>query len=199
MSNIILEKNKIIDDMIKIYESIDKSNQYESELKIIDKQLNLVENKKNMTLDLVFSGEIKKEQLKVQFKKFENEIKLLNNEKEELLKQLGILRNNEKNIGNISKFIQEELEGECIEEFIRKFVDEIIVYKIDEDRYNIKLDIYLNLVGNELLKLKGAKNINSKLKENILYLSNQEYFSIESQRKGIKRNKFVYNVYIEKT
>ena len=40
--------------------------------------------------------------------------------------------------------IEEEINVGSLNEFIRKFVDEIIISKIDGDRYNIKLDIYLD-------------------------------------------------------
>ena len=93
MDTIIPEKKRIIDNMLKIYNSIDKSNEYDIELNELENQLKEVEDKKTLALDLVFSGEIKKEELKVQFKKYEADIEELNIKKGRLLNQINILNN----------------------------------------------------------------------------------------------------------
>ena len=97
----------------------------------------------------------------------------------------------------ITKSIQEEITGGSLEDFIRKFVDEIIVSKIDDDRYNIKLDIYLNLLGNELPKIKGARHIAGATSDDILYLENQTCDTIEIKRAIDNPNRFTYNVYLK--
>lgn len=197
MNSIMPEKNRIIENMLKLYESIDKTNQYDSELNTIDEQLKLVESKKSMALDLVFTGELRRDELKVQFEQFEKDIKLLNQKREKVLEQMRILSQSKNNVEKITKSIQEEIDGGSLEEFIRKFVDEIIVSKVDEDRYNIKLDIYLNLLGNELPKIKGARHIDGATDNDVSYLVNQECSSIETLREDRKLNKFTYNVYVE--
>ena len=197
MDTIIPEKKRIIDNMLKIYNSIDKSNEYDIELNELENQLKEVEDKKTLALDLVFSGEIKKEELKVQFKKYEADIEELNIKKGKLLNQINILNENQNNIEKIGKSIQEEIEGGSLEEFIRKFVDEVIVSKIDNDRYNVKLDIYLNLLGDEKPKIKGARHIDGATDEDILYLENQFCETIEVKRSIDTPNKFTYDVYVE--
>lgn len=197
MDTIIPEKNRIIDNMLKLYDSIDKSNEYDLELSKIENQLKLVEDKKTMALDLVFSGELKKEDLKVQFQKFEEDIIDLNKKKSKVLEQMNILSQSQDNIDKITKSIQEEITGGSLEEFIRRFVDEVIVSKIDDDRYNIKLDIFLNLLGDEKTKIKGARHIDGPTSEDILYLQNQTCDTIEVKRTTDIPNKFTYNVYVE--
>lgn len=197
MDTIIPEKNRIIDNMLKIYDSIDKSNEYDIELEEIEKQLKIVEDKKTMALDLVFSGELKKEELKVQFQKFEEDIIDLNKKKSKVLEQMNILSQSQDNIDKITKSIQEEITGGSLEEFIRRFVDEVIVSKIDDDRYNVKLDIFLNLLGDEKTKIKGARHIDGATSDEVPYLLNQECSSVETLRKDRKLNKFTYNVYVE--
>lgn len=197
MDTIIPEKNRIIDNMLKLYDSIDKSNEYDLELSKIENQLKLVEDKKTMALDLVFSGELKKEDLKVQFQKFEEDIIDLNKKKSKVLEQMNILSQSQDNIDKMTKSIQEEITGGSLEEFIRKFVDEVIVSKIDDDRYNIKLDIFLNLLGDEKTKIKGARHIEGPTSEDILYLENQTCDTIEIKRTTDIPNKFTYNVYVE--
>ena len=197
MDTIIPEKNHIIDNMLRIYESIDKSNKYDDELNEIDKQLKIVEDKKSLALDLVLSGELRKDELKVQFANFESTIKELSKKKSKILEQISILNERDSNIEKITKSIQEEISGGSLEDFIRKFVDEIIVSKIDDDRYNIKLDIYLNLLGNELPKIKGARHIDGATSDDILYLENQTCDTIEIKRAIDNPNRFTYNVYLK--
>ena len=150
-----------------------------------------------MALDLVLSGELRKDELKVQFANFESTIKELSKKKLKILEQISILNERDSNIEKITKSIQEEITGGSLEDFIRKFVDEIIVSKIDDDRYNIKLDIYLNLLGNELPKIKGARHIAGATSDDILYLENQTCDTIEIKRAIDNPNRFTYNVYLK--
>lgn len=197
MDTIISDKNHIIDNMLRIYDSIDKSNEYDDELNEIDKQIKIIEDKKSLALDLVLSEELRKDELKVQFANFESAIKDLNDKKSKILEQISILNERDNNIEKITKSIQEEISGGFLEDFIRKFVDEIIVSKIDNDRYNIKLDIYLNLLGSELSKIKGARHIGGATADDILYLKNKTNDTTEVKKTTDKLNRFTYNVYVE--
>lgn len=197
MDTIISDKNHIIDNMLRIYDSIDKSNEYDDELNEIDKQIKIIEDKKSLALDLVLSEELRKDELKVQFANFESAIKDLNDKKSKILEQISILNERDNNIEKITKSIQEEISGGFLEDFIRKFVDEIIVSKIDNDRYNIKLDVYLNLLGSELSKIKGARHIGGATADDILYLKNKTNDTTEVKKTTDKLNRFTYNVYVE--
>ena len=108
-----------------------------------------------------------------------------------------MLNQTESNINKIKNAIEVEIEGGSIDEFIRKFVSEIIVSKIDNDRYNVKLDIYLNLIGNEKSKSRGAKHILGKTDDDILFIENQACNTIEKKRAMDSRNRFTYSVYVE--
>lgn len=79
----------------------------------------------------------------------------------------------------------------------RHIIDEIIVSKIDDDRYIIKLDIYLNLLGNELPKIKGARHIGGVTSDDTLYLENQTCDTIEIKRAIDNPNRYTYNVYLK--
>ena len=194
---IISNKETIINDMLDIYKNIGNSNNYQAEIKTIKKSINNVESKKALALDLVFNNDLTKEQLKEQFIKFDMELKELYNKLKKLQKQVDIVDENNSNLNKISNLVQAEIEGGCLDDFIRKFVDEIIVSKIDNDRNNIKLDIYLNLFGYEKRRIHGARHINGKLEDEIIYLENIKCNTIEKLRPYVKTNSFVYNVYIE--
>ena len=68
---------------------------------------------------------------------------------------------------------------------------------IIKTRYNIKLDIYLNLFGEEKSRIKGARHIDGATDDDIIYLENQECLTIENLRADCKKNNFTYSVYVE--
>ena len=197
MISIIPQKINIIENMLKLYENIDKNDYYDKELKLLNTKIKIIEEKKSMTLELVFNGDISKESVKVQFDKYEQEIKSLNEKKTIIIKQVKQLNNSNNNLNVMAELIEKELNGGSLSEFIRKFVDEIIISKIDGDRYNIKLDIYLDLLGEEKLKIKGARHINGPTTDYILYIKNQTCNTVESKRSLDNTNIFTYDVYVK--
>ena len=197
MNNIIPQKKSIIDNMLKLYENIDRNDHYYKELELLNTNIKIIEEKKSMALDLVFNGDISKDSLKMQFEKYDQEIKSFNVKKTMIIKQIEQLNNSHDNLDRITKLIEEEINGGSLNEFIRKFVDEIIISKIDGDRYSIKLDIYLDLFGEEKSKIKGAIHINGATDDNILYLENQTCDTIEVKRIIDNPNRFTYNVYLK--
>ena len=197
MISIIPQKINIIENMLKLYENIDKNDYYDKELKLLNTKIKIIEEKKSMTLELVFNGDISKESVKVQFDKYEQEIKSLNEKKTAIIKQVKQLNNSNNNLNVMAELIEKELNCGSLSEFIRKFVDEIIISKIDGDRYNIKLDIYLDLLGEEKLKIKGARHINGSTTDYILYIKNQTCNTIESKRSLDNTNRFTYDVYVK--
>lgn len=197
MNNIIPQKKNIVDNMLKLYENIDRNDDYYKELELLNTNIKIIEEKKSMALDLVFNGDISKDSLKMQFEKYDQEIKSFNVKKTMIIKQIERLNNSHDNLDRMTKLIEEEINGGSLNEFIRKFVDEIIISKIDGDRYNIKLDIYLDLYGEEKSKIKGAIHINGANDDNILYLENQTCDTIEVKRIIDNPNRFTYNVYLK--
>ncbi len=197
MISIVPQKTNIIKNMLKLYENIDKNDYYDKELKLLNTKIKIIEEKKSMTLELVFNGDISKESVKVQFDKYEQEIKSLNEKKTIIIKQVKQLNDSNNNLNVMAELIEKELNCGSLSEFIRKFVDEIIISKIDGDRYNIKLDIYLDLLGEEKLKIKGARHINGPTTDYILYIKNQTCNTVESKRSLDNTNIFTYDVYVK--
>lgn len=197
MNNIIPQKKSIIDNMLKLYENIDRNDHYYKELEFLNTNIKIIEEKKSMALDLVFNGDISKDSLKMQFEKYDQEINIFNVKKTMIIKQIERLNNSHDNLDRMTKLIEGEINGGSLDEFIRKFVDEIIISKIDGDRYSIKLDIYLDLLGEEKSKAKGAIHINGATDDDILYLENQTCDTIEVKRIIDNPNRFTYNVYLK--
>lgn len=196
MKKIITNEEKIINNLLDIYSKINISNEYEKEISNIEKEIDKIEDKKTKTLDLVWNGYIKKDDLKKQFREFEQDITTLLHKKDELSKQRDLSSHNLTNLNKIFNFIKKEFNDSILEEFIRKFVDEIIVSKNDNDRYKIQLDIYIDLYGTLKYKIKGARHINSKINSE-LYIDNMNMLSIERKKRiDNKKNTFLCNVYI---
>ena len=197
MNNIIPQKKSIIDNMLNLYENIDRNDDYYKELEQLNTNIKIIEEKKSVALDLVFNGDISKDSLKMQFEKYDQEINSFNVKKTIIIKQIERLNNSHDNLDRMTKLIEEEINGGSLNEFIRKFVDEIIISKIDGDRYSIKLDIYLDLLGEEKSKARGAIHINGATDDDILYLENQTCDTIEVKRIIDNPNRFTYNVYLK--
>lgn len=197
MNNIIPQDNNILDSMLEMYKNVNIENKFDEELKSIENDIYRIENKKSLSIDLVLSGELKKEDLKIQFSNYESELKKLIINKENLLKEMNKIEDKKEFIKVLSINISEEINSGMIDEFIREFVDEIIVSKIDNDRKKIFLAIYLNFSENEKVRQKGARHINGALESDRLYLNNQKYESIEKIRTGRTNNKYIYDVYIK--
>src|SRR5574344_530598 len=98
MNNIIPQKKIIIDNMLKLYENIDRNDDYYKELELLNNNIKIIEEKKSMALDLVFNGDISKESLKMQFEKYDQEIKNLNVKKTVIIKQIERLNNSHDNL-----------------------------------------------------------------------------------------------------
>ena len=196
MNNVIPNKKIIVDCMLNMYNSMDKTSQYDQDLINISKEIGMIEEKKSLAFDMVYNGEISREALKSKFEILEKNLCILKKRYKEILNHKNVLEKNTDNIEKLSKSIWEEITGGYIEEFIRKFIDEIIVNKIDNDRNNITLDIFLNLFGTERCHTKGVKHINGPTDDDIIYLEKQKYISTEKRRIKDRKNQFIYNVYV---
>ena len=86
------------------------------------------------------------------------------------------------------------IENGFIDDFIRNFVINIIVHKIDDDRNNLKLDIYINLLKQKNFILKDIKTNNYLAKYNSL-VANQVYKPITTTKTKRLSNIFTYSVY----
>ena len=167
MNKIIIDKNTIINNLLKLY-SNNFNNTYIDELNTINESILLFELKKSNALDLVFNKVLDYNSLVKQFELYDNNIKELTIKKDKLLKQIELLKYSNKDY--LKDKIKEELNGGILEDFIREFIIKIVVSIIDNDRHNIKLDIFV---------------------DSDLYLENQHYNTVEKN----KKNKFIFNVF----
>ena len=196
-NKLIVEKDKIINEMIELYKNIINTNNYDKELNSIEKSISKIESNKDKTLELVFKNIIKEEDVKNSFARYNIELDKLYASKEIILRKRKNLKDETYIVDNLHRAIIDELNNNSLDDFIRKFTTEIIVSKVNNNRHDLKLDIYLNLMGEINNKIKGARHIYGASENDSLFMLNQECFSIESLRKDKQLNKFTYNVYVE--
>ena len=170
MQKLIVNKDQIINNILTLYKEVNPKNNYNKEIKSIDKSINNIEDKKTKLLELLYKENINIDYFKNQLMSYEENIQKLNSMK-------NIIINNQSKYQNadLSIMIKQELDGELLNQFIRKFVNKIIVSKINNNRYNINLQIYLNIFN-----------------QNKIYLKDQKYSKIPPKNKY----QFTYNVYL---
>ena len=95
---------------------------------------------------------------------------------------------------NIAKSIEEEIDGAVVETFVRNFVTQIFVFKVDDDRHKIRMEIYLNIAVEQNDVSNSSKKLGCLTKKYFPYLLNQEYHNAEKSNKN--SNCFIYNVYL---
>ena len=192
---LVINKEIIINELLNLYKNTD--NNYNNIIENINKNINRIEDKKSYALDLVFNNYLTKEELKGQFSKYNDELKRLNDELKYVLNQIDISEKNN-NLNDLSNAILDELNGEVLDDFIRKFVDEIVISKIDGNRNYINLDIYLNLKGEDIGKINGFRHKKGMLYNEKVFINMEKCDTIENLRTGVGRNYFIYSVYIDK-
>ena len=177
-NKLIKNKLEISNYLQEFYNAFNNDNNYVTEQEKINKKILMIEDKKQLLLDLIFKGEIDRDSLKEQFRRLDKNTQELIKEKEFVLEQDRITRELFDNNRNLRDKIIKILDEEILDDLIREFVEKIIVSKIDNNRHKIRLDIYLNLFNSEINKLRLDRIIR------------------ESVSKRKIRNYFWYFVYI---
>ena len=125
-----------------------------------------------MILNLTAINEISEEELLSRFKKLNEEKFLLESKKNIFLNEMNFSKKS--NLNNLKKVLNGELKGNILNNVISKFLNKINVVKINDDRNNLCLNIYLDLDN----------------QKEISYITNQKYISVN------KKTKFNYSVFI---
>ena len=149
--------NAIVQEMMKIYQEVESVSLHD--LETISDRINKIEKKKAYALDTVVDGIVSKDVFIKQIELFEKQIQALEGEKDAFLKQ-----NKRQNTELLIYSIEKELLNDSIDDFIRQFLDKIVVLKRNNNRREIQLDIYLKcsvdlLLENQLSSCeKNGKN-----------------------------------------
>lgn len=80
-----------------------------------------------------------------------------------------------------------------VSEFVDKFLEEIIVYKENNDRHKLMLKIYLNLLKKPIPTGKDARHIGD---DKSLPIFSKDVETLDLGRSDFQRNSFKINVYL---
>lgn len=197
MATIFTNKQRIVEEMSSYYSNLKTDDSYANEIKKLNEEVVSLNEKKDKLLELCIEKRISNEELETRNNKFNEEIINIKKKVARIEAEQRIINSNFKNISIIEDKIKEQLEfKDNIYDFVTTFVDEIIVSKINGDRKDIQLDIYLNFSKKYDDNTRGAKHLKKDIPA-IKYLSDIELGTLETtKRSDFKMNKFKYNVYI---
>ena len=197
MNKIFENKDSIINEMMSYYSNLKLSNTYQNEIKKVNNKIDEIKRKKDKILELNINGNISNLEFQERNDEFNEEIANLKKKITTLEKEKDLMSISTSNLKNVESAIKKQLDFKTnIQSFVETFVDEIIVSKIDNDRQNIKLDIFLNLIKKPKVNTKGSRHLGT-INENLsIYSSSCDTLDLE--RSDFKRNTFTYNVYLNK-
>lgn len=197
MNKIFENKDSIINEMMSYYSNLKLSNTYQNEIKKVNNKIDEIKRKKDKLLELNINGNISNLEFQERNDEFNEEIANLKKKITALEKEKDLMSISTSNLKNVESAIKKQLDFKTnIQSFVETFVDEIIVSKIDNDRQNIKLDIFLNLIKKPKVNTKGSRHLGT-INENLsIYSSSCD--TLDLGRADFKRNTFTYNVYLNK-
>lgn len=162
INKIIEDRKDIIEHLYELYLESFESVNYKNEIDRIEKKIDDIILKKNRILDLLINETISKEDYQRRIKELDQDIERNNVEIEKLLHDEQVEIKIKKKYKNLKKEIENELNSEeSYPELFRLFVDKVIVHKINGDRHNVNLEIYINVL-NEKLIINNKKFINEE-------------------------------------
>ncbi len=194
MEQVFNNKNEIIKEMLDYYSNLKIDNNYQYEISNIKKEIRSIETKKEKLLELNIDGSLSNIEFKERNNKYNEEILSLNSKINQVEQERKLIKDNFGNIKVIKDAIEKEADYKNnVTEFVDKFLEEIIVYKENNDRHQLLLKIYLNLLKKLIPPENGARHIKDS---NTLPIFSKEVETLDLGRSDFKRNSFKINVYL---
>lgn len=128
-------KEEICEELISFYKELSKEEENTEKESKLQKELNLIERKKDKLIDLALDGFLSKEELKHKELSLEKQIKGIKSKLEELEANKNILETQEKEYKILKDNILKHLviTRDNLENYIEELVDKIIVSENKED------------------------------------------------------------------
>lgn len=194
MEQVFKNKNEIIKEMLDYYSNLKIDNNYQYEISNIKKEIKSIEAKKEKLLELNMDSSISNLEFKERNDKYNEEISSLNIRVGKVEQERKLMADSFGNIKVIEDAIKKQVDYKNnVTEFVDKFLEEIIVYKENNDRHKLLLKIYLNLLKNPIPTKTGAGHINN---DEFLPIFSKEVETLDLGRSDFKRNSFKINVYL---
>ena len=126
--------------------------------------------------------------------KYNEEIADLKFKISKIAKEEIILKSSYGNITSIEEALKRQLKSENnVCEFVDEFLEEVIVIKKNNDRHDLLLKIYLNLLKKPISTSTGARHINDNESYPII---KETIETLDLGRSDFQRNKLEYEVYL---
>lgn len=169
-SKFLINKDKIIEKMLKRYKNDNVIEKINKERILLDKKICSIMNKKDKLLELNLEGTITKEEFKEMNKKLNFDLDEINEKITKIEMKKEDMKNFDSYLAKLRESITKELDlssKENIDLLIKLLIDKIVVSKIDEDRKNIKLEVLFKFgdkreIRNRLGFSKSKKNTSKK-------------------------------------
>lgn len=147
-----INTKKILSILMELYKKTEVNNVIHETINNLSKEEKQIQIKKDKLLELNIDGSISNAEFYTRNKEF-NE-RLTNIELD--LKRLLTKRNNPKVLNNkkiLEETIKNKISSKSInDKIIQLILDKIVVSKINNDKYNMKLDVFLSYEGNKKLQ-----------------------------------------------
>ena len=194
MEQVFNNKNEIIKEMLDYYSNLKIDNNYQYEISNMKKEIKSIEAKKEKLLELNTDGSISNLEFKERNDKYNEEISSLNIRIGKVEQERKLMADSFGNIKVIEDAIKKQVDYKNnVTEFVDKILEEIIVYKEDNDRHKLLLKIYLNLLKKPIPTGTGARHIND---DNSLPIFSKEVETLDLGRSDFQRNSFKIDVYL---
>lgn len=194
MEQVFDNKNEIIKEMLSYYSNLKIDNNYQFEISKLKKEIKTIETKKEKLLELNIDGSINNLEFKERNDKYNEDISSLNIRIGKIEQERKIMSDSFGNIKVIEDAIKKQASFKNnVSEFVDKFLEEVIVYKEDNDRHKLMLKIYLNLLKKPIPIGKGARHIDD---DKYLPIFTKEVETLDLGRADFQRNSFRINVYL---
>lgn len=146
-------KEKIIEEMMTVYSSLTSKLVFETKnkelndmIKEIEKEISVINKRKTTLLDYSIDGTISKEEYKTRNEEYNKEIIDYEKQIDNIRSEQRLLDVSDTRVKEIENKIREQFNfDDNLDTFVRKFVDKVVVSKIDDNRKDIKLVIYSKL------------------------------------------------------
>ncbi len=159
MKLIFNNQDEIIDEMLHIYSSISLDINYDKDIKVLEDSILNIEKKKDKLLELSTYNSLSNDDFILRNDKLNSEIFVIKENIEKLRNEQILFQKSESRLKEIEVKIKDQFSFKNnMYDFVQKFVDKVIVTKIDGNRKKVKLDIYLN-TGNHLVYKDGIVSI----------------------------------------
>lgn len=186
----VFNSDEIIKEMLDYYKNLRVDNNYQYKIIKIKNEIKDIEAKKEKLLELNLDGSINNLEFKNRNDKYNEEITMLNTKISKIEQEKIIMLESFDNPKVIEKAIKEQVCYENnVNEFVDEFLEEVIVYKENNDRHKLILKIYLNLLRKVLPIEKGARHISDDKSLPIFKI-------LDLERTIFKKNNFKIYVYL---